>query len=220
LDTDKQHLGRNFDAMFETEVRVILKDSGYENFFWDDNDSKILQLQTESRSKDSNSVTEFCAFVIGNSRNFLHFREQFLISFSEFLPRTPTDNNRHLLLVEAKLNSKLLFEWISNAESAGSRRIFFSEDIGSIFVKVVVVNGGRDSEEFVKSMHLKNPPPEFVKYIEALKRAQINVFYKLWASGETFQDLFTENKAIKAENQEIKAKNLEIEALLKKLQDR
>lgn len=129
-------------------------------------------------------------------RNFFNFREQFLVSFSEFLPLTRTDNNRHVVLVEAKLSSKLLFEWISRAESASSRRLFFSDNIGSDFVKVVVINDGSDSEEFVKSTHLKNPPPEFVKYIEALKRARINIFYKLWASGETFQDLLTDNKVI------------------------
>lgn len=106
---------------------------------------------------------------------------------------------------------------MTKPEKTGSSKVFFGNDIGSNFVKVVVINGGSESEEFVKSMDLQIPPVEFVEYINLLKKTKINVFYKLWASGETFQDILKENKDIKAENKDIKAKIKNIKELLEKL---
>jgi len=218
LDSDKQQLGRNYGALFETEIQETLKDSGYQNFFWDSNERKISPVLTKLGSKDSNALSEFDAFALGTHENFVNFREQFLVSSSEFPPLVLNGtSDRHILIVEAKLNSKLLFEWIAKPEKTGSSKLFFSDDIGSSIVKAVIINGGSDSEEFVKSMGLQIPPVEFVEYINVLKKAKINVFYKLWASGETFQDLLKENKEIKAENKEIKAEIKEIKVLLEKL---
>ena len=221
LDSDKQQLGRNYGALFEMEVQETLKICGYQNFFWDDDkDSKIWPILIKVGPKDSNGLSEFDAFAIGTHKNFVNFEEQFLVSSSEFPPLVlEGTSGRHLLVVEAKLNSKLLFEWITKSKKTGSSKLFFGDDIDSSFVKVVVINGGSESEKFVKSMNLQVPPVEFVEYINLLKENKINVFYKLWASGETFQDILKENKDIKAENKDIKAENKDIKAEIKDIKE-
>jgi hypothetical protein len=210
LDSNKQQLGRNYGALFETEVQATLEDSGYQNFFWDCNERKISSLLAKLGPKESNALSEFDAFVTGTHENFVYFREQFLVSSSKFPPLILNGSDHHVLIVEVKLNSKLLFDWILKPDKTGSRKLFFSDNIDSNLVKAVVINGGSDSENFVKSMDLEFPPAEFADYIKVLKKANINVFYKLWASSETFQDLFMENKEIKAENKEISAQLKEL----------
>ena len=209
LDSNKKPLGRNFGSLFEAEVNTILDESGYQNFFYSDENLVRPLLTIIGIGKDAKSSSEFDAFVTGNDENFGNFRSQFLYSCAGFPPKL--EEGRHILIVETKLNSQLLFEWIdSNKIKSGNGRLFFDRKLGENFVKVVVINGGKESKEFVKNMNLPNPDPKFNKYIDALKASRINVFYKLWASGETFQDLFLENEHIKTENEQIRTENEQI----------
>jgi hypothetical protein len=198
LDNQTQKLGQNYGQLFEREIQNQLNIAGYTNFF------KTVNKEVSSiviSATGGKSIAEMDALVVGSIDNFHLFQAQFLNSYVGY-PPSKTES-RHTLFVEAKLNSDLLKDWTLDQKNTGSRNLFF-DPIYKNFSKVVCINGGKKSEEFVYNMHLENPAEDYVECINLLKTANINVFYKLWASGETFQDIFNENKEIKEENKEIK----------------
>jgi len=106
------------------------------------------------------------------------------------------------------LNSKLLIEWAATERFNGNKKILLNPE-NKIFCKAIVSNGGDDSKLFIENMHLENPKEEYAECINILKESRINVFYKPWDSGETFQDISDFNFALTTEIEEIKKENEE-----------
>ena len=227
FDTNKQRLGHSFGSLFELEVLNSLCQSGYTNYYEAGLVSKeILPYIVSTRTKNSKNAAEFDAIVYGGSKAFDEFSAQFLDSYSKFPPRVLADSDKHCLIVEVKLNAQLLINWANGEKDKGNKHIFLNPE-NNVYCKAVVINGGLESKRFLANMRLENPSEEYSECIKILKAARINVFYKSWASGETFQDMFdmneelsNENNTIKVENQAIKLENQEIKLENKKINDK
>ena len=135
----------------------------------------------------------------------MHFSSGFFMSWTPFRPITDS----HILLVEVKLTVKLLNGWLEE-ESLGCKHLFFNRDLES-FTKAIMINGGQESSFFMGNLTSSMDPHDMYKSaIEKLTKCKINVFYKVWASGETMTEMFNENRELKAENRELKAENVRL----------
>jgi len=190
------------------EVRIMAKGCGYESFHPVREDGTDIGPTKVTVGLTTKSVSEYDAMLEGDLKSFQEFRALFKTTFDTF---PPTDN--HLLIIEAKLNSKLLVEW-TKSKKIGSGNLFFNPQNQKYLTKVAVINGGSESEEFVKMLNSPNDPPaHFSECFRQLKAARINVFYKLWTSNESFQDLF---HLVKKESEDLK---IEIEQNKKESED-
>ena len=216
LDAEKKKLGHSFGSLFELEIQNGLYQSGYTNLFEAGDNKAIFPMIVSTHTKDSKNAAEFDAIVYGGRKAFDEFSAQFLDSYTEFPPCALADSDTHSLIVEVKLNAGLLVKWATGEKDKGNKHIFLNPEY-NLFCKAVVINGGLESKRFLANMRLENPSEEYAQCIKILKAARINVFYKLWASGETFQDLFEQNRDLNIENKEIKLENKEIKLENKKI---
>jgi cell division protein FtsB len=208
VDAEKINIGRTFGSLLEKQIQSTLFDSGYINAF-DSTDSEISPTKFVTGSKTGDSLkAEFDAFVIGSQKNFEKFSDNFVDSYSMF---PPNEEGRHILAVEVKLNSALLMEWVEKATYQRNNIVFFDPVFQSC-CRAVVINGGESSKDFIDNMHKEKPDEKYAACITKLKAARVNVFYKFWASGESFADLQKQNAENKAENTKIQAENTKIQA--------
>ena len=200
------NIGKELGMNFETEVRNMLLGAGYQNTF-NGNDIIVNEVLVHMGKKSS----EFDAIVTGNKNSFGNFCDEFEKKYI----CSPPLGDSHLSIVEVKLNARLLIDWIKKEE--GSKYLFFNEKSAVHFTKILVLNGGSDSEAFVNNLSSDEDIKEYADVKKIIREAKINVFYKLWASGESFADVVSklnilqnENEEIKNENKEIKNENKEI----------
>jgi hypothetical protein len=194
-------VGSQFGNGFEEEIQAMLGASGYVDLASID-DTVIRSIKINRNKADS----EFDAIVVGDSRAYENFADLFMLSYT---PSRPT-SDPHVLIVETKLNHQLLYEWIE--KSTGSCGTFFSKKYSSYLTKVLVLNGGESSKDFMKCLIDDLDIPKYNPIKEKIVELKINVFYKPWLSGETFKDMLFDNQAIRGENQEIEAKYQEMKA--------
>ena len=164
----------------------------------------MLPLNAMVGGEDSKVVVDFDASGYGNGKSFEYFSDQFLHQYCKFPPFC----NYHVLIVESKLNSGLLIEWAVGKQLNGNKQIFLDPE-NDLFCKAVVINGGKESEDFIANMFLETPKEEYAECIQILKASHINVFSTLWATGESFQKLFDEIEEIKEQQREIKEQQRE-----------
>ena len=203
------NIGKELGASFENEIRTLLRNAGYRNAFHSSElniDNVILNVKKSS--------SEFDAIIAGDKDSFGKFCDLFVTSY---VP-CPPQSDEHLAIAEVKLNAKLLKDWIKNTEG-GSRFSFLNNNSTKVFTKILVINGGQESEAFVKSLSSGEDFKEYREVKEFIIKAKINVFHNVWASGEMFSDIISlcnnltiENKVIKAENLQIKEENKVIKA--------
>ena len=89
-----------------------------------------------------------------------------------------------------------------------------NEDAVQCYTKILVINGGKESEKFVKNLSNSEDIEEYKDVKAAILKSKINVFYKLWASGETFPDIFHKVNALQSE---VDALQSEVDILKEKL---
>jgi len=179
------------ERSLKVEVSDMLQTCGYSNFFFPE------EKTAQSVVINSGEIElEFDNIVQGNEDCFEKFRSQFLHSYVPFAPATAN----HILIVEVKLNSNLLMEWTEGSNHEDSRNLFFNPCPGT---KVVIINGGKESLNFMHNLSSTNPDIKYIKCIDKLKSNNINVFYKLWSSAETIIDIFNEQKEIRKRQDEI-----------------
>jgi len=199
------NVGKELGLNFEGEVRNILVGAGYRNLFYSKNNMNGVFVNMGKTS------SEFDAIVTGSKNSFGNFCDCFV---SKYICSAPLGDS-HIAIVEAKLNARLLNDWVKGKE--GSKHLFFNKNSTEEFTKILVLNGGSDSEAFINSLSSVEEIGEFAEVKKAIKEAKINVFYKLWASGESFADIIkfyhnlqNENEDIKKQNEGIKNENEDI----------
>lgn len=200
----EKRISHLFGSTFESEVRSMARDCAYTSYFHSsasENDAVEIgpTFTTVGSGKDRQTNSEFDGLLTGSVKSFDQFSAQFKTLFKPFPPQI----DGHILLLEVKLNADLLKEWIIDGKKKGSKFLFFKEP-DNYTTKLVVINGGLESERFVKDLNAETPPPELVKYVKVLRKAQINVFYKLWTSYESFTDLTTDVKGAKQEAEDVR----------------
>lgn len=212
LGMESQKDGHVFGSTFETDTRNLLTECGFKNYYeLPNNHTKVQSLKLVGGDKDKVEA-EFDAYVRGSRKSFEAFSSHFLQSYANFLPDAV---GNHDLIVEVKLNSGLLLDWaLMKDKSKGNLQLFFNPDSNNYF-KAVVINGGDESKEFIRNMHLDDPAEKYASAIKILKDARINVFYKSWASAEVFSDILLKLKELelknKRDNDENKLKIVELE---------
>jgi hypothetical protein len=212
LSMTSQKDGHIFGSTFETDIRKLLSECGFKNFYELPNNHMEVQSLKLVGGDNGKVVAEFDAIVRGGHKSFAAFSSHFLHSYANFFPNAAGD---HDLMVEVKLNSGLLLDWaLMKDKSDGNLQIFFNP-VSNNYFKAVVINGGDESKEFVRNMHLDDPDEKYASAIKILKDARINVFYKSWASGEVFSDILLKLKELelknKRDNDENKLKIVELE---------
>jgi len=101
-----------------------------------------------------------------------------------------------------------MIEWAVGKQLNGNKQIFLDPE-NDLFCKAVVINGGKESEDFIANMFLETPKEEYAECIQILKASHINVFSTLWATGESFQEVFDEIEEINEQQWEIKKQQRE-----------
>ena len=192
------NIGKELGLNFESEVRNILLSAGYRNVFNNNNNVNGVFVHMGTKS------SEFDAVVFGNKNSFGNLCDKFE---NKYVCSPPLGDN-HLAIVEAKLNARLLIDWTKSKE--GSKYLFLNENSTQQFTKILVLNGGSDSEAFVNNLSSDVDIKEYTDVKKAIRRAKINVLHKLWASGETFADIVSKLNNLQNENEEIKNQNEEI----------
>ena len=211
-----QEDGRVFGSTFATDTRNLLTECGFKNFYeLPNNHMKVQSLKFVGGDKDKVEA-EFDAFVRGSHKSFEAFSAHFLQSYANFLPDAV---GNHDLIVEVKLNSGLLLDWaLKKDKSDGNLQFFFDPDSNNYF-KAVVINGGDESKEFIRNMHLDDPDEKYASAIKILKDARINVFYKSWASAEVFSDILLKLKENELKIVENELRIVELELKIKRYND-
>ena len=202
------NIGKELGMNFETEVRNMLLGAGYRNTF-NGNDIIVNEVLVHMGKKSS----EFDAIVTGNKNSFGNFCD----AFEKKYICSPPKSDSHLSIVEVKLNARLLIDWIKKEE--GSKYLFFNEELAVHFTKILVLNGGSDSEAFVNNLSSDEDIKEYADVKKIIREAKINVFYKLWASGESFADVVSKLDILQNENEEIKNENKEINSKYEELKN-
>ena len=151
-------------------------------------------------------MSEYDAFVTGSKHSLEKFSDSFLVKYVV----SPPDLDTHTAIVESKLNFRLLNDWISGDNTQGSKYLFFNPNADQIFTKILVINGGKETEAFVKNLSSNEDIAQYREVKTALLKANINVFYKLWASGETFSDVMQKMDESAKEAAELKTKVKEL----------
>ena len=186
-----KELGRNF----ERDIQSLLLDCDYHSTFCSNTDFiGNVFINTQKTS------SEFDAFVSGGKHSFDKFQDSFKTSFSKF----PPSGDAHSAIVEIKLNVKSVKDWIEDKET-GSRFLFFNSN--PLFTRILVINGEEESEEFVKSLSFDECKDEYKEVKAAIIDFKINVFYKMWASGEVFTKILLDNEILKSDNAILKSDN-------------
>jgi len=205
-------LSNKLGDSFEVEVQSLLKESGFTNLFFPEGDGNDPIVSTKING-GKNKQSEFDAFVKGDSESFEKFKSSFSIVYAPFTP----SSDPYFSIVEVKLNSNLLFTWVDKG-LGGSRGLFFDES--SIFTKFVVINGGIESEFFMGNLTSSTTPHEKYKdLIKILNDNRINVFYKLWSSGESINDITRNHKDVLKKIELLDEKNKELDEKNKELDD-
>ena len=205
------NIGANFGINLENDSRLILENAGYRNAFVDT--AKIENTFINVKKLSS----EYDAFVTGAKHSFEQLSDSFLVKHVV----SPPDRDTHTAIVESKLNFGLLKDWISGDHTQGSKYLFFNPEADQIYTKILIINGGKDSEAFVKNLSSNEDIEQYREVKAALLKAKINVFYKLWASGETFSDVLQKldeltkhNEELTKHNEKLSKDNEEIKASL------
>lgn len=173
-----------------------------------DDDGKINHLTITGEE----TTCEFDAMVTGYKHSFDKFvSNTFVSSYICSPPLEESDKDAHMCIVKVKLNLRLLKEWVGG--SSGSKFSFFDDNMNTFFTKVLVISGGAKSAAFVKNLSSNEEMEEFAELKAAIIKNKINVFYKFWASTETFFDIHDRCEKLEIENQEVKmlCHELEIE---------
>jgi len=189
------NVGKALGINFERDIQSLLSECGYRSFFYtNDDDIDNVFVNTEKTS------SEFDAFIKGGKHSFEYFQDSFKTSFTNF----PPSGDVHNAIVEIKLNAKAVKDWVEEKKT-GSRYVFFESDPS--LTKILVVNGGEESEEFVKSLSSDECKDEYKEAKAAIIYFKINVFYKMWASGEVFSKILQDNEVLKSDNEVLKSDN-------------
>jgi hypothetical protein len=152
------NFGRQFGDSFELEIQRLLISTGYDDYFnLKLRNAQINGLKTSMSIKiirDKVSELEIDGFVVGSVKNFESFTSVFQNSF---IPFPPLQDN-HTMIVEAKLNHKLLLDWINkntnDNEPTGVANLFFDVSYSS-FTKCICINGGEQSKQFISYLSNK-----------------------------------------------------------------
>jgi len=185
-------IGKEFGGLFENDIRELLLKAEYRDVYGDDGMINNLYVTSGKQS----SKVKLDALVTGRKHSFDKFRDNFVSSYV----CSPPLEDTHIAIVEVKLTVDLLREWIRGL--GGSQFLFFKDNMTKI-TKVLVINGGAKSAAFVENLSSTNDIEEFAEVKAAIIKAKINVFYKLWASGESFSDICDRCDKLEKENQEL-----------------
>ncbi len=189
------NVGKALGLNFERDIQDILLACGYRSTFSYDDDT-INSVFINTNKKPS----EFDAVVSGGKHSFEYFQSSFETSFTKF----PPNSDAHSAIVEIKLNFNAVRDWIKAGKS-GNRYLFF--DSNPLFTKILVINGGEDSEDFVKSLSSDDCKDEYKEAKAAIIDSKINVFYKMWASAEAFAKIAKDYETLKNDNVILKEDN-------------
>ena len=193
------NVGKEYGLNFEIGVQSIGFQAGYRNsFFANQNELKDVYITSEKKS------AEFDAFVTGGKHCFDKFCDSFLISHISSLPQSEI----HSAIIEVKLNYGLLKDWVKT-NNEGNKYLFFNPNAAQIYTKILVLNGGIESENFVKNLSSDEDIAHFKEVKDIILKANVNVFYKPWASGEVFSDLLYKVELLTEENS-LTQKNFEL----------
>jgi hypothetical protein len=173
------NVGKELGLNFESDIKSIAFHAGYRCAISPDE----TDLQSVYFTYKKNAG-ELDAFVTGEKHSFDKFRDSFFTTHIS----SPPSSEKHTAIIEAKLNYRLLEDWIKN-NNEGSKYLFFNPRADQLYTKILVLNGGIESENFVKNLSSEEDIERFKEVKAALLKANINVFYKVWASGESFSDL-------------------------------
>ena len=178
----------------DTSIQDTLLACGYRSTFNNNNDDAINSVHINTNKTHS----EFDAIVSGQKHSFEYLQNSFNKSFTKF----PPNSDAHSAIVEIKLNFNAVRDWIK-AEKSGNRYLFFNSN--PLFTKILVINGGEDSEDFVKSLSSIDCKDEYKEAKAAIIDSKINVFYKVWASAEAFVKISKDFETLKADHETLKA---------------
>jgi len=184
------NVGNTLGQNFERNIQDVLLACGYRSTF--NNDDAINSVHINTNKTQS----EFDAIVSGQKHSFEYLKNSFNTSFTKFPP-----SDSHSAIVEIKLNFNAVRDWIK-AEKSGNRYLFFNSN--PIFTKILVINGGEDSEDFVKSLSSIDCKDEYKEAKAAIIDSKINVFYKVWASAEAFVKISKDFETLKADHEKLK----------------
>ena len=192
------NVGNALGQNFERDIQDTLLACGYRSTF--NNDDAINSVHINTNKTQS----EFDAIVSGQKHSFEYLQNSFNTSFTKFPP-----SDSHSAIVEIKLNFNAVRDWIK-AEKSGNRYLFFNSN--PIFTKILVINGGEDSEDFVKSLSSIDCKDEYKEAKAAIIDSKINVFYKVWASAEAFVKISKVFETLKADHETSKAEHETLKA--------
>jgi len=188
------NVGNALGQNFERDIQGTLSACGYRSTFNNNNGDAINSVFINTNKMHS----EFDAIVSGQKHSFEYLQNSFNRSFTKF----PPNSDAHSAIVEIKLNFNAVRDWIK-AEKSGNRYLFFNSN--PLFTKILVINGGEDSEDFVTSLSSDDCKDEYKEAKAAIIDSKINVFYKVWASAEAFVKISKDFETLKADNETLKA---------------
>jgi cell division protein FtsB len=206
-----QKIGNELGVNFEDNIQKLLHTCEYKNAFLNPKGVIDNLFMNNQGGKFS---SEFDAIVDGKKHSF----DKFSDSFESRFIISPPNTEKHTAIVEVKLNYKLLKNWVDNKDS-GSSYLFFNEGANQIYTKILVINGGHESKDFVNNL---SSTEEINKYSELKKiiiENKINVFYKIWASSESFSDLISNYDILKEENKVLREENKVLREEIKVLRE-
>jgi hypothetical protein len=187
------NVGNALGQNFERDVQDILLKCGYRSTYDNNNADAINSVFINTNKIQS----EFDAIVSGRKHSFEYLQNSFDRSFTKF----PPNSDAHSAIVEIKLNFNAVRDWIK-AKKSGNRYLFF--DSNPLFTKILVINGGEDSEDFVKSLSSDDCKDEYKEAKAAIIDFKINVFYKVWASAEAFVKISKDFETLKTDYETLK----------------
>ena len=178
---------------YEDEVRLILKESGYEPHF---GSGYSLKIDGEL------DLDVLCA---GNHTNWGKLTQMLSCHFI----CDPPSQEPHALLGECKLSSSTLTDWVDDPEQRGISKLFNSQKVSSGGIKCVFVNGGRKSKNFVESLNDQLQPSSIAI---KLRMDKVNVFYSPYLSSESVEEVQAEllGNQIRLSNLEHQFSKLEV----------
>ena len=195
-------IGANFGSNLENDSWLTLERAGYRNAFVDTANIGNTFVNVNKFS------SEYDAFVIGSKHSFEYFSDSYLFK----LVVSPPDRDTHIAIVESKLNFRLLNDWVSGDNTQGSNYLFFNPEADQIYTKILIMNGGKETEAFIKNLSSNEDIEQYREVKAALLKAKINVFYKLWATGEMFSEVMQQLDELLKHSEERKS---EVNALMK-----
>ncbi len=165
--------------------------------------------------------TDYDSLVIGNKSCFEKLQNLFIETWACF---PPSDIGYHILVVEVKLNLGMLIKYLNESitqgnEQKGNKGLFFDKETEYLNSRLIIINGGIESQNFVKNLNSDTTDKKYIIYKEYMIKNRINIFFKNAISAEAISDLIQHKSIVDKKIKELQDDKVEYEKRLRLLEE-